>query len=199
MSHGELMPKTEFFLRCLHVFASIIWAGHLYFFNFVNLPLQSCLDEAGKRAVNPHLMPRALWWFRWGAMATFVSGLILFALIYMRAPAVSLAGDRARWIMWGMSLGSVMWFNVWFIIWPAQKALLSGSVAGPAAETARLRAARTSKLNAYLSGPMLVGMLAAGHAGMRFSYGAFAVLTLLAFAAIKAADRHAAFVGRSVH
>ena len=105
------MPKLEFAFRWLHVMAGITWIGHLYFFNFVNVPLQGALDDAAKKAVNPQLMPRALWWFRWGAMVTFLSGLILFVAIFLYTPGVGFGvnallqdaegglSDRASWIM----------------------------------------------------------------------------------------------------
>ncbi|HAZ08206.1 MAG TPA: antitermination protein NusG [Elusimicrobia bacterium] len=204
------MRKIEFLLRWLHVFMGIIWLGHLYFFNFVNAPLQAALDDAGKKAVNPKLMPRALWWFRWGAMATFLSGLVLFMLIYLYTPGAGFGvnmlfkgaegglNDRGRWIMWGMLFGSIMWFNVWFIIWPAQKGLLCGRIIGDAAGPVRARAALASRINTYLSAPMLVGMLAANHAGMSFSYGALGVAALLTFAVIKASYVHSTFVGQAV-
>src|SRR5579864_2257810 len=80
------MDSIQFFFRWLHVIAGITWIGHLYFFNFVNVPLQAALDDAGKKAVNSKLMPRALWWFRWGAMTTFVAGLLLFMMNYMYVP-----------------------------------------------------------------------------------------------------------------
>jgi len=202
------MNKLEFAVRWTHVFMGIIWIGHLYFFNFVNLQLQGKMDDPTKKLVNPHLMPRALWWFRWGAMATFLSGLILFAQIFMYTPEIGwgsnmiLKGaegltDRARWIMWGMLFGSVMWFNVWFVIWPAQKKLLGGT-AGDAAPALRTRAALASRINTYLSAPMLVGMLGAGHAGMSFSYGALLTAALLGLALIKAAYVHSTFVGQTV-
>ena len=202
------MSKLEFGVRWLHVFMGIVWIGHLYFFNFVNLQLQGKMDDPTKKLVNPHLMPRALWWFRWGAMVTFLSGLILFAQIFMYTPDLGwganmiLKGadgltDRARWIMWGMTFGSIMWFNVWFVIWPAQKKLLGGT-AGDAAPALRTRAALASRINTYLSAPMLVGMLGAGHAGMPFSYGALLTAALLGLAMIKAAYVHSTFVGQTV-
>ncbi len=203
------MNKLEFLFRWTHVFAGIVWIGHLYFFNFVNIQLQGKMDDATKKAVNPQLMPRALWWFRWGAMATFLSGLILFAQIYFYTPEFGwganmiLKGvegglsDRARWIMWGALFGSIMWFNVWFIIWPAQKRLLGGT-AGDAAPALRARAGNASRLNTYLSAPMLVGMLGANHAGMSFSYGALLLAALLGLAMIKAAYVHSTFVGQKV-
>ncbi|UPT76113.1 MAG: urate hydroxylase PuuD [Elusimicrobiota bacterium] len=202
------MNKLEFLLRWTHVFAGIIWIGHLYFFNFVNLQLQPAMDDATKKLVNPHLMPRALWWFRWGAMVTFLSGLVMFGLIYMYTPEIGwgsnmlLKGDagltdRARWIMWGMLFGSIMWFNVWFVIWPAQKKLLGGT-AGDAAPALRTRAALASKINTFLSAPMLVGMLGANHANMGFSYGLLLLAVLLGLAAIKVAYVHSTFVGKTV-
>lgn len=202
------MSILEFVFRWLHVFMGIIWIGHLYFFNFVNIQLQGKMDDPTKKLVNPQLMPRALWWFRWGAMVTFLSGLILFGMIYLYTPEVGFGAnmlmkgaegqtDRVRWIEWGMLFGSIMWFNVWFIIWPAQKKLLGGT-AGDAAPALRARAGLASKINTYLSAPMLVGMLGAGHAGMPFSYGALLTAALLGLAMIKAAYVHSTFVGQKV-
>ncbi len=203
------MNKLEFLFRWTHVFAGIVWIGHLYFFNFVNSQLQGKMDDATKKLVNPHLMPRALWWFRWGAMATFLSGLGMFALVYLYTPELGWGAnmimkgvegglsDRARWIMWGMLFGSIMWFNVWFIIWPAQKKLLGGT-AGDQAPALRARAGLASKINTYLSAPMLVGMLGANHANMGFSYGALLCAGLLGLAVIKASYVHATFVGQKV-
>jgi uncharacterized membrane protein len=73
--------------------------------------------------------------------------------------------DRAMWIFFGMFLGAIMWFNVWFIIWPAQKRLLTGKVPAADVPSVRKRALLTSRLNTFLSGPMLFGMLAPAHYG----------------------------------
>ncbi|MBI5200516.1 MAG: urate hydroxylase PuuD [Elusimicrobia bacterium] len=170
-----MFDGVHLFFRWLHVIAGITWIGHLYFFNFVNLPLQGSLDDAGKKAVNPQLMPRALFWFRWGAMITFLAGLVLFTMIYMYAPGVGFGptanwGEggmsvRAWWILMGMLFGTIMWFNVWFIIWPAQKKILGGKVTGDELAATRKTAAGASRINTFLSGPMLLGMLGAQHAG----------------------------------
>ena len=184
MALGDLYSNIHLLLRWLHVFAGIIWIGHLYFFNFVNVPLQAALDDAGKKAVNPKLMPRALWWFRWGAMITFLAGLALFTLIYMVTPGQGFGPSqlfsgaegitaRAWWILFGMLLGTIMWFNVWFIIWPAQKRMLSGQVPQDQLPAVRRRAYLASRTNTYLSGPMLFGMLAPSH------YGAINPITLV--------------------
>ena len=189
MAYSDLYTNFHLFFRWLHVIAGITWIGHLYFFNFVNVPLQAALDDPSKKAVNPKLMPRALWWFRWGAMITFLSGLILFTMIYMYTPGLgygpsavfqdggALTG-RAVWILMGMLFGLIMWFNVWFIIWPIQKKLLSGQATPEEAPAMRKKAGLASRTNTYLSGPMLFGMLAANH------YSAVNGLTLAVFIAI---------------
>ena len=76
------MEALEAIFRWLHVFAGIIWIGHLYFFNWVNGPLQAKLDGPTKKAVVPELMPRALYWFRWGAAYTWITGFLLIGLVY---------------------------------------------------------------------------------------------------------------------
>jgi uncharacterized membrane protein len=189
MALGDLYSNVALLVRWLHVIAGITWIGLLYFFNFVNVPLQGALDDAGKKAVNPKLMPRALWWFRWGAMLTFVAGVTLFVLTYWYTPGegfganntfLKLGGgmsDRASWILMGMAFGTIMWFNVWFIIWPAQVKLLTGK-AGDKAAALKKRAGLASRVNTYFSGPMLFGMLAPAH------YGASNTLTLLVAVAL---------------
>src|SRR5262245_17691521 len=111
-----------------HIAFGIIWIGHLYFFNLVNVPFQADLDKELKPKVNPKLLLRAFWWFRWGAMYTFIFGLLLFGykyghqkLLYDADGGIS---NRAVWIIFGMLLGTIMWFNVWFVIWPRQKLIL---------------------------------------------------------------------------
>ena len=185
MALTDWFSNVSLLVRWLHVIAGITWIGHLYFFNFVNVPLQGALDDAAKKAVNPKLMPRALWWFRWGAMVTFLAGLALFTLTYMYTPGqgfgptstfLDLNGEltgRAVWILMGMLFGTIMWFNVWFVIWPAQKKMLSGQVPQDKLPGVRKRALLASRTNTFLSGPMLFGMLAPAH------YGAVNRVTLL--------------------
>ena len=176
------MVLYDFFhlvVRWLHVIAGITWIGHLYFFNFVNVPLQAALDDATKKSANPQLIPRALWWFRWGAMITFLAGLLLFVMNYMYTPGLGFGPTpymvdaegitgRAIWILFGMILAFVMWFNVWMVIWPAQKRIFGIGVPKASPEelpAIRKRALLTSRINTFLSGPMLFGMLAPAHYG----------------------------------
>lgn len=186
MALTDLYTNLQLLVRWIHVIAGIVWIGHLYFFNFVNVPLQAALDDAAKKAVNPKLMPRALWWFRWGAMITFLAGLVLFTLQYMYVPGKGFGPNdlfldtvtgkmtgRATWISMGMLFGTIMWYNVWMIIWPTQKRILSGKVPQDKLPAARKRALLFSRINTFLSGPMLFGMLAPAH------YGASNAVTLV--------------------
>jgi uncharacterized membrane protein len=176
MALGDLGSNLQFLVRWIHVLAGIFWIGHLYFFNFVNAPFQAKIPAEYKKIVNPQLLLRALFWFRMGAMTTFVFGLILFTQIYMYGDSgfgpTPLFTDaqgltsRAIWILMGMIFGTIMWFNVWFIIWPAQKKIIKGVIDGvPADPALPKRATMASKINTYLSGPMLFGMLGANHYG----------------------------------
>ena len=194
------MNALQFGFRWLHVLAGITWIGHLYFFNFVNVPFQGSIDDATKKAANPQLQPRALWWFRWGAMVTFLSGLILFAQIYMYDPVMGFgAGARtpSLWIMMGMLFGAIMWFNVWFIIWPTNRKLLSGQIPADQIAAARAKAKLFSRTNTYLSGPMLFGMLGANHLGSQSPKALIASL-IIGFGGMWVAIFHSDRVGKTV-
>src|SRR5687768_18566548 len=120
------------FFRFGHIVFGIIWIGHLYFFNLVNVPFQADLDKELKPKVNPKLLLRAFYWFRWGAMYTFLFGWVLFLYKYFHQ-GIFFEGERvshrAMWILFGGLLGTIMWFNVWFVIWPRQKKILGGLAA----------------------------------------------------------------------
>ncbi len=189
MAIGDFYSNFHLIVRWLHVICGITWIGFLYFFNFVNIQLQTVLDDATKKVVNAPLILRTLWWFRWAAMLTFLAGLTLFTLNYMYTPGVGFGPTaifsdsngltgRAIWILIGMLFGFIMWFNVWFIIWPTQKAIFSGKFVGDALAAARKKAGMASRINTHLSGPMLFGMLAAPH------YGSFNIVTLVVFMVI---------------
>jgi uncharacterized membrane protein len=165
------LATAAIIIRWAHVIFGIIWIGHLYFFNLVNVPFQAGLDKELKPKVNPALLLRAFWWFRWGAMYTLIFGLVLFFWHYIgpehliRDTEGNMSG-RGMWIEFGMLLGIIMWFNVWFVIWPRQKKILGGMAAGtPHPDAAKLAATagKASRFNTYASGPMLYGMLAAPH------------------------------------
>ena len=157
-------------LRWSHVLFGIIWIGHLYFFNFVNVNFEKTLDAASKKSVVPQLRPRALWWFRWGAMITMLTGVVYIFWEQFVTTKVGFSNwfqsGNNLWITMGALFGLVMWFNVWFVIWPNQKIILGGISTGnkPADFDARVATAgKFSRINTYLSVPMLFGMVGRQH------------------------------------
>ena len=208
----------EAIFRWMHVFVGIIWIGHLYFFNWVNGPFAAKLDGATKKTVVPELMPRALFWFRWGAAWTWITGVVLLALVYYMAGITtdtgvewsagtsimiavtflsvfvydavwktSLAKNvrlafgvsyillaivvylfvhvggfsyRGTLIHTGAMFGTMMAFNVWFRIWPAQQKIIKAIKEGNAPDGNLVKlAGLRSKHNTYLSLPLLWAMI----------------------------------------
>lgn len=206
MALSDMFSNFHLFFRWLHVIAGITWIGMLYFFNFVNLQFQTSIDDATKKVVNAPLILRALWWFRWGAMITFLAGLVLFTMNYMYTPGLGFGPSelfsdasgltgRAIWILFGMTLGFIMWFNVWMIIWPTQRRIFGGLIPADQLPAARKKAALFSKINTFLSGPMLFGMLAAPHYGAA-NFMTIVVVIVIAEVAIWHAYKVSAVVGK---
>ncbi len=162
----------KFVVRWLHVLSGVMWIGLLYYFNFVQTPSMPQIPDEQKPAVSKVIAPRALFWFRWGAMSTIVFGLILagmngYLLNALTLGIVKSGTTGAATIGIGMWLGIVMWFNVWFIIWPNQKIAL-GIVNAPAdaKPKAAKAAGQASRINVLLSVPMLFCMIAQSHGGL---------------------------------
>ena len=155
-----------FFMRWLHVLSGVMWIGLLWYFNFVQIPSMPKIPDEQKPAVGKVIAPAALFWFRWAALATVVTGLILGGMNQYLVQALSLQRPFTA-IGIGMWLGLVMAFNVWFIIWPNQKKAL-GMVAVAAEEKAKAArmAMLTSRLNTMLSIPMLYCMVAQQNGGL---------------------------------
>ncbi|MGH8687356.1 MAG: urate hydroxylase PuuD [Burkholderiales bacterium] len=155
-----------FFFRWLHVISGVMWIGLLWYFNFVQTPAMPKIPDEQKPAVSKVISPMALFWFRWAALSTVVTGLILATMNHYLVQAFSLQRPFTA-IGIGMWFGLIMAFNVWFIIWPNQKKAL-GMVQVEAAEKAK--AARTamlfSRANTLLSIPMLFCMVAQQNAGL---------------------------------
>jgi len=155
-----------FIFRWLHVLSGVMWIGLLWYFNFVQIPNMAKIPDEQKPAIGKVIAPAALYWFRWGAMATIVTGLILAALNGYIVEAITLGltdgVPKHTAIGIGMWLGAIMWFNVWFVIWPNQKKAL-GMVDASADE--KKAAGRTamlfSRTNTLLSFPMLFAMVSA--------------------------------------
>lgn len=190
---------AEFLLRWLHFLAGITWIGLLYYFNFVQGPYFAEADAAAKSNATQKLVPRALWWFRWGAMLTFLSG----AAIIMKRAGEAPEGASVWNSPWGVAIltgavfGTVMFLNVWLVIWPKQRIVIASAVAAatggqanPAAAAAGRRAFLASRTNVVFSIPMLFFMGAATHRPplMGGSLGAYwaAVLAVIALIEINA-------------
>ncbi len=235
----DFATNFQFLLRWFHFLSGITWIGMLYFFNLVNVKFMKELDAAVKGKVIPNLMPKALWWFRWGAVGTWVSGFTYYFLLVdsearttshmplvyfvvgwsiafvvvaallrtsvaggplkdgrMLAVAIAIvllffayattlmahnAGSSSRTlsIMIGGGLGTIMFLNVWMIIWPLQQKIIAATrataengAAAPAEQPAWARRAfLASRANTWLSIPMLFFMGAASH------FPIFSVLT----------------------
>jgi uncharacterized membrane protein len=157
-----------FLFRWLHVLSGIMWIGLLYYFNFVQIPNMPNIPDEQKPAIGKVIAPAALWWFRWAAMATLVTGLILGYINGYIHDAMSLgamndfAVPKNIAIGIGMWLGIIMWFNVWFVIWPNQKKALGIVDAGADEKAASARTAMLfSRTNTMLSVPMLFAMVSA--------------------------------------
>lgn len=151
----------DFLARYGHVLAGIAWIGLLYYFNFVQTEYFKEADGAARTDAFVKLVPRALWWFRWAAMLTFITGLILLAA-------------RGRGLTYDIGIGALMatfmFLNVWLIIWPNQRILIAsntqvqgGGEALPEAAAAAPKAALASRTNTLFSIPMLFFMISSAH------------------------------------
>jgi len=167
-SGGIALDRTfwSWLFRYFHVLAGVMWIGLLWYFNFVQVPNMSKITDEQKPAITKVIAPAALFWFRWAAVATIVTGLIVAYLSGYAHEAMTLGigsgGGKYTAIGIGMWLGLVMAFNVWFIIWPNQKKVL-GIVEATSEEkpVAAKKALIASRTNTLLSLPMLLSMVAA--------------------------------------
>ncbi len=213
----DVLDISQILFRWIHIIFGIIWIGLLYFFNFVNIPFQATIDAGNKQKVNPELLSRVLFWFRWGAAWTWVTGFLLLGVVYYsggvmfengfgwsagsgilvlltfgsvfiydalakqfgKEPKVfgtigfvlivvmvllfTYVGEfsyRSMVIHTGAMFGSIMAYNVWFKIWPAQKITLPLVKAGQPTDAALMAtASQRSRHNTYLSVPLFYTMI----------------------------------------
>lgn len=174
-----------FVLRWLHLFFGVMWIGLLYYFNFVQGSFFAETDTATKSNAIQKLVPRALWWFRWAAMYTMITGVIYLATKGHIGGIGIFSTSYGIAILTGMFLGLLMWGNVWFIIWPNQKIVIAsatqtaqGGAALPTAAAAGAKAGLASRTNTLFSIPMLFFMGASSH--LPFSVNPNANLWILA-------------------
>jgi uncharacterized membrane protein len=162
---SDISSLTSVVLRFAHIAFGILWLGNLYFFVLVNAPFQKELDDATKAKVNPALLLRGLFWAKRASLYTMLFGWALFGHKY-GSQGLMREGDaisnRALWILAGGILGTVMWFNVWFIMYPRYRQVLLGLANGkmPADAGALVAsAAQASSFNFYASGPLVFAMI----------------------------------------
>ena len=194
------MEGWYFLLRWFHFLAGITWIGMLYYFNFVQTPFfGSELGGQAKSAMTRGLVPNALWWFRWGAMFTFITGWLI-VLTKLGHDGVGLGSGYMTRILTGGLMGTLMWYNVWFVIWPAQKVVIAnaenvaaGREADPTAAARGGKAGMASRTNTLFSIPMLFFMGAASHfpsltSGLDMGGGSLGLYWLLALVVMGAVE-----------
>jgi len=154
---------ATFFVRWLHVLSGVMWIGLLWYFNFVQIPSMPKIPDEQKPAIGKVIAPAALYWFRWAALATVITGLLLAMMNGYLVAALTLTGTGAsKLIGIGMWLGLIMAYNVWMIIWPNQQIALGMIEADADAKKKAARTAMiTSRFNTMFSIPMLYFMVGA--------------------------------------
>jgi uncharacterized membrane protein len=170
---GDTDGGLYFLSKYFHVLVGIVWIGLLYFFNFVQVPAFAEMDPAARNNALDKLTWRALWWFRWAAMATVAFGVLLIAIesgssnVYSNDYWRSTAGVT---LLIGILFGFIMLYNVWMVIWPNQQIVIAnarnvqaGGEADPNAAAAARAGAMASRQNTIFSLPLLVFMVGASH------------------------------------
>jgi len=164
------LDGLTFLFRWIHFLAGVTWIGLLYYFNLVQGPFFNEADAPTKSNCVQKLVPRALWWFRWSAMFTFISGLLI---LMMKGHTAGFGIFETSWgvsILTGAAFGTLMWANVWFVIWPNQKVVIQsakqvaeGGQAIPQAAGCAAKAGLASRHNFLFSFPMLFFMVGSAH------------------------------------
>jgi uncharacterized membrane protein len=173
-------------LRWIHFFAGVAWIGHLYYFNFVQGAFMPEVDATVKNNVFAKLVPRAMWWFRYGALGTFLAGVAMLAISGHEYRSDFFQYSYGIFIYTGALLGTLMFLNVWLIIWPIQKKLIANGQAALSGGTVDAEAAKrapaallASRTNVLFSIPMLFFMAASRHLTLVMPEG-FSPMTVLA-------------------
>jgi uncharacterized membrane protein len=170
VSYSEIF--IEVLVRYGHIISGITWIGLLYYFNFAQTPAFNTFEAPARNEAFAKLVPRAIWWFRWGAMSTLAFGLLLFGLYSggKDKPYDGMDSMQVVAILAGIYFALIMFSNVWFVIWPAQRRaianaqnVLAGGEADAGLPPVMRRAATASRTNTFLSIPMLFFMVAAAH------------------------------------
>lgn len=170
LSQLASIDGISYALRWLHLFFGLLWIGHLYYFNFTQGSAMAQADAPTKSGITTKLLPIALYWFRWGAMWTMVTGVVLLAIKGHTSGMAVFTGGWGVSILIGVVMGLTMWANVWFIIWPNQKIIMAsanqvatGGSPNPQAAIVAPKALLASRTNVLFSIPLLWFMGSAHH------------------------------------
>lgn len=195
---SQAMELVQFLLRWVHFLAGITWIGLLYYFNFVQTPFFAETEAGTRTGAIQKLVPRALWWFRWGAMFTFLAGILLWLIKYQQLGGDFLSSPYGRVITIGGTMGTLMFLNVWLVIWPNQQVVIAsankvaeGGEPLPNAASKGQWAGFASRTNTLLSIPMLFLMGAASHYPHGESSGNVAVFWIVGLAIIAIVELNA--------
>ena len=193
------MELYDFLFRWAHIAFGILWIGLLYYFNFVQTEYFKEAEENARKDAVQKLVPRALFYFRWAAMLTFLTGSVLLLFIAHKTGGFKL-GNLSLDITLGALMGTIMMLNVWLVIWPNQRKVIAGAADAAAAAP---KAAIASRTNTLLSLPMLYFMVSSAHQtqGSLFAYnsiegvqGVSTVALLLSLLIITAIEANALFL-----
>ncbi len=195
------MEFIIFSLRWIHFLSGVTWIGLLYYFNLVQTPFFAETEPAVRSGAIQKLVPRALWWFRWAAMVTFLAGILMYLDELGKQGVAEFFNRSYGWSTTvGGLLGTIMFLNVWLVIWPNQKVVIAsatqvaqGGQAIPEAAACGRRAGLTSRTNTLFSIPMLFYMGAARHYTLfgEASGGAMAWMTIIGGLVIAAIEVNA--------
>src|SRR5262245_51856301 len=191
------MEVLHFFLRWIHFLAGITWIVILYYFNFVQTPFFAETEAPVRTGAIQKLVPRALWWFRWGAMVTFLAGLLMYLFRWHQMGGEAFFSSQyGVTITLGGLLGTIMFLNVWLVIWPNQQIVIAsanqtaqGGQPLPAAAGAGRRAGLTSRTNPVFSIPLIFlvgdGIGSPRLVGTSAAKGIFWLITLIIIVAVE--------------
>lgn len=185
MALSDWFSNLHFLFRWMHVLAGIFWIGLLYFLNFIAMPVLAGSEPEQKCFFRRAFMPRVMTVFRASSLYTFTAGWILFLMIYLYVPGKGIGAGpllissegvltgRASWILTGITLGTFMFFSVWFIVYPAFLRMQQAEAGSAQMNKEHGLIQKTAKINCILTGPMLFAMIAPQN------YPAFNLITLL--------------------
>ena len=194
----DTMELVQFLLRWVHFLAGVTWIGLLYYFNFVQTPFFAETEASTRTGAIQKLVPRALWWFRWGAMFTFLAGILICIIKWAQLGGDFFSSGYGMAITIGGTMGTLMFLNVWLVIWPNQQVVIASAnqVAGggealPDAASKGQWAGFASRTNTLFSIPMLFMMGAASHYPHGASGGNAAIFWIVSLGIIAVVELNA--------